>query len=146
METTYYTPQEVAQILKLRVQTVYDYIRQGKLAAARFGNRWRIAPVDFDAFVAGQRASAPLYLQGLVTTGERSAAQGGREATAEPRVLADLVIFPPGTTPTERLDRAINLVEEWMADESGYDEETWPELKAALDRDHPSDRRLFPDD
>ena len=29
---------------------------------------------------------------------------------------------------------AIKLLEEWMADESGYDEETWPELEKALDR------------
>jgi hypothetical protein len=29
---------------------------------------------------------------------------------------------------------AIRLLDEWMADDSGYDEETWPELKGALDR------------
>jgi hypothetical protein len=29
---------------------------------------------------------------------------------------------------------AIHLLDEWMADDSGYDEETWPELKEALDR------------
>jgi hypothetical protein len=42
-----------------------------------------------------------------------------------------------------RAERAIRLLDEWMADESGYDEETWPELKAALDRDRLSSRRLF---
>jgi hypothetical protein len=31
-------------------------------------------------------------------------------------------------------DAAIRLLDEWMADDSGYDEETWPELKEALDR------------
>jgi hypothetical protein len=29
---------------------------------------------------------------------------------------------------------AMRLLDEWMADDSGYDEETWPELKEALDR------------
>lgn len=29
---------------------------------------------------------------------------------------------------------AVRLLDEWMADESGYDEETWPELKEALNR------------
>ena len=29
---------------------------------------------------------------------------------------------------------AIRLLDEWMADDSGYDQETWPELKEALDR------------
>ena len=38
---------------------------------------------------------------------------------------------------------AIELLDKWLEDESGYDEETWPELKAALDRDRPSRRRLF---
>jgi hypothetical protein len=29
---------------------------------------------------------------------------------------------------------AIRLLDEWMAADSGYDEETWPELREALDR------------
>ena len=32
-------------------------------------------------------------------------------------------------------DPVIALLEEWLADESGYDEEAWPELKEALDRE-----------
>jgi len=46
-----YTPQEVADLLKLRVQTVYDYIRTGKLTAVRLGNRYRIAHPDLEAFL-----------------------------------------------------------------------------------------------
>jgi len=42
-----------------------------------------------------------------------------------------------------RAELAIRLLDEWMADESGYDEETWPELEVALDRDRLSSRRLF---
>jgi hypothetical protein len=40
-------------------------------------------------------------------------------------------------------DPVIRLIEEWLADDSGYDEEAWPELKAALDRDRLSSRQLF---
>lgn len=45
----------------------------------------------------------------------------------------------------ERMHKIIQLLDEWMADESGYDEETWPELKKALnrERDNVSARRLF---
>jgi hypothetical protein len=43
------------------------------------------------------------------------------------------------TTPEE----VITLLDEWLQDESGYDEETWPELKEALDRDRLSERKLF---
>jgi hypothetical protein len=48
-------------------------------------------------------------------------------------------------TPGGRTDRqaVIALLEEWLRDESGYDEETWPELKKALDRDRLSARKLF---
>ncbi len=38
-------------------------------------------------------------------------------------------------------DAALRMLEEWMADESGYDEETWPELKAALDQNRPPGAR-----
>ena len=42
---------------------------------------------------------------------------------------------------------AIALLEEWLKDESGYDEETWPALKKALneERDRVGARRLFDD-
>jgi hypothetical protein len=44
-----------------------------------------------------------------------------------------------------RSEAAIALIEEWLADESGYDEETWPKLKDALEKDRPSSRKLFRD-
>lgn len=52
------------------------------------------------------------------------------------RVPEETAIRNPAT-------RAIALLDEWLADDSGYDEETWPELKAALDRDRLSARKLF---
>lgn len=54
METTFYTPQEVAERLRLNVNTVYEYIRMGKLRAARFGNRYRISEADMQHFVEQQ--------------------------------------------------------------------------------------------
>ncbi|HAO19015.1 MAG TPA: hypothetical protein DCQ37_00025 [Desulfobacteraceae bacterium] len=49
------------------------------------------------------------------------------------------------TEDEERIEKRIRLLDEWMADESGYDEETWPEIKTALnrERDNVSARRLF---
>jgi hypothetical protein len=44
-----------------------------------------------------------------------------------------------------RAREAIALIDRWLSDESDYDEKTWPELKAALDRDRLSDRKLFDD-
>jgi hypothetical protein len=47
----------------------------------------------------------------------------------------------------EQKDKAIAMLDEWMHDESGYDEAAWPELKEALnrERDLVGARRLFID-
>ncbi|WP_067936526.1 helix-turn-helix domain-containing protein [Alicyclobacillus kakegawensis] len=51
LDIQFYTPQEVADMLRLRVTTVYEYIRMGKLKAARFGNRYRISQEDVQGFI-----------------------------------------------------------------------------------------------
>ena len=32
-------------------------------------------------------------------------------------------------------DPVVRLLEDWLTDESGYDDEAWPELREALDRE-----------
>ncbi len=39
----------------------------------------------------------------------------------------------------------VHLIEEWLADESGYDEETWDDLKAAMKENRRTSRDLFRD-
>ena len=47
--------------------------------------------------------------------------------------------IPPGDP-----EAALRLLQEWMADDSGYDAETWPEVKTALDQNRPPGaRKLF---
>jgi len=43
----------------------------------------------------------------------------------------------------KRTQKAVQLLDRWLADESGYDEASWNDLKLALDRDRTSARRLF---
>lgn len=43
----------------------------------------------------------------------------------------------------ERNARALQLVCEWLAEDPGYDEEVFPILKAELEADRVSYRRLF---
>lgn len=38
-----YTPEQVAEKLQLNVNTVWRYIKEGKLKSAKFGNRYRIS-------------------------------------------------------------------------------------------------------
>src|SRR5437016_4432831 len=54
-----YTPQEVAEALRVKVTTVYDYIRKGRLAAARIGKSYRITEADLQSLVAAGRSPSP---------------------------------------------------------------------------------------
>lgn len=49
------------------------------------------------------------------------------------------------TLPRQKLAELVKIVNEWMADESGYDEQTWPELKAALQANRGDQRKPFGD-
>ena len=48
LEKTILTPQEVAEYLQLTPDTIYRYIREGKLAAAKFGRHYRIPKENVD--------------------------------------------------------------------------------------------------
>jgi hypothetical protein len=61
--------------------------------------------------------------------------------------------IPPNTYPPlnlkphtpEQLEQLMRLLDEWIADESGYEESTWNDLARAIDkeRDATKSRRLF---
>ena len=48
LEKDILTPQEVAEYLQLTPDTVYRYIREGKLAAAKLGRHYRIPKENVD--------------------------------------------------------------------------------------------------
>jgi hypothetical protein len=50
-----------------------------------------------------------------------------------------------GKTSRQRNATARQLLHAWLADESGYDEETWPCLKQALEANRSGQRRLLRD-
>ncbi len=54
----FYTPGQVAEVLQLRLETIYDYVKMGKLGASRFGNRYRISESDLQTFVEASKAAA----------------------------------------------------------------------------------------
>lgn len=49
-----YTPQEVADMLKLKVTTIRAYIRNGKLKAAKFGREYRITEEELKRFIEAE--------------------------------------------------------------------------------------------
>ena len=52
----FYTPSQIANILKIDILTVYNYIRKGKLEAVRLGRHYRISQEDFEQFLKASKA------------------------------------------------------------------------------------------
>ncbi len=57
MVINFMTPQEVADLLKLNVITVYEYIRTGALKAIKFRRSYRILVQDFERFIESRRVN-----------------------------------------------------------------------------------------
>jgi excisionase family DNA binding protein len=108
--------------------SVLKAIRNGHLQARRSGRAWLI-----------DRRSLELWEprgHGLPTRSSLKSSTAGRPAG-----------LPGGETDRqERAQRLARALDEWMADESGHDEAMWPRLKAVLEQDRLSARRLFSDD
>jgi hypothetical protein len=75
------------------------------------------------------------------TGGSRSRAKADQRAAIE-ATLERLDLLEPATPQAVKL---LALLRSWLSDESGYDEQTWPKLKKALDeeRNRIEARRLF---
>jgi excisionase family DNA binding protein len=57
MAIEFMTPQEVADLLKLNVMTIYEYIRIGALKAIKFGRSYRVRIKDFERFIESRRVN-----------------------------------------------------------------------------------------
>jgi len=53
---TFLTPQEVSGLLRVSVQTVRRWIKDGELPAYKVGRGWRIRKGDLDTWLQDQRS------------------------------------------------------------------------------------------
>ncbi|TYO97034.1 helix-turn-helix domain-containing protein [Desulfallas thermosapovorans] len=51
----YYTPQEVADSLKINLRTIYRWIREGKLNAVKVGELWRISESELNRLLGEEK-------------------------------------------------------------------------------------------
>ena len=58
MSTRLYTVADVATILMVSERTVYEYIYNGTIKAAKIANRWRIRPEWVEDFIEASVATA----------------------------------------------------------------------------------------
>ena len=50
---TMYTVQEMADMLGVQPRTIRQYIRQGRLRAAKFDKRWHVTREEIEGFITG---------------------------------------------------------------------------------------------
>ncbi|KAF0247949.1 MAG: Uncharacterized protein FD167_2649 [bacterium] len=55
LDKEFYTPQELAGLLQLKVPTIYKYVREGKLPVYRFGKELRFNRDDVKNFLEQHR-------------------------------------------------------------------------------------------
>ncbi len=66
----YLTPEQAAERLQLGTETVYRYLRSGKLRGRRISHKaWRIAEIDLSSLMLGQNISELLFEQYLAEQG-----------------------------------------------------------------------------
>jgi len=52
MELNYYTTEEIATLLKVDIETVRRWLRDGKLKGIKAGDSWRVAERELTAFLS----------------------------------------------------------------------------------------------
>lgn len=60
MAAVFLSAQQVADRLGVHPRTVHRYVREGRLAASKVGNRYRISPTEVRAFLGGDADSSTL--------------------------------------------------------------------------------------
>jgi excisionase family DNA binding protein len=98
LEKAILTPQEVAEYLQLTPDTIYRYIREGKLAAAKFGRHYRIPKENVDLLLlvsstAGGARMRDFSTQEIGDWLQEDQVDEGTRATGE-KLLADLQTNP----------------------------------------------------
>jgi excisionase family DNA binding protein len=51
------SPEAAAKRLGIKLRTVLDWLRTGKLPAYKFGRQWRIKRADLEAFIEASRVA-----------------------------------------------------------------------------------------
>ncbi|HWQ98839.1 MAG TPA: helix-turn-helix domain-containing protein [Clostridia bacterium] len=79
MQESYYTVEQIAQMLQMHPKTVQRYIREGKLRAVKVGKGWRVSGHDLSVFTesvpqAGETPTAVVSCVADVYAADKAAA------------------------------------------------------------------------
>ena len=80
-----------------------------------------------------------------VTVSKARRARRAGSKLAQEEIMRTILALEAIRPKTPKANKVLSLLHSWLVDESGYDEETWPGLRKALDQErHRSGaRRLF---
>ena len=51
MDETWYTVEEISEMLKLNAETIRRNLQRGRLRGAKFGKVWRVSSADLQEFI-----------------------------------------------------------------------------------------------
>jgi len=51
----YYTPEEVANLIKVSRKTIYNWIQEGRLKAVKIGHFWRVSESELNRLLKGEK-------------------------------------------------------------------------------------------
>ena len=67
MNETYYTVEQISEMLHMHVKTLQRYIREGRLHAVKIGKSWRVSGHDLSTFTEGADVESQSVSQRRVT-------------------------------------------------------------------------------
>jgi putative molybdopterin biosynthesis protein len=65
-DSTSFTPEEVAKILKISRYTVYEMIKRGDLSAYRIGRKVRVQPHDLEAYIKSSKGTSAIQSNSIL--------------------------------------------------------------------------------
>ena len=54
----FYSPKDIATMLSIPIETVWNYIRSRKIPAIKVGKHYRVSAADFEAFLEASKLKA----------------------------------------------------------------------------------------
>jgi excisionase family DNA binding protein len=102
----YFRPSEVARLLKLNTETVYHYIKNGDLPAAKLGRKYIVTEKDLERFIQRRKEAYRLEKLELSEKGKDMV----KKVRENAEKVLDFVVEFPGAT-KEELEEALELEE-----------------------------------
>ncbi|MGH2435590.1 MAG: helix-turn-helix domain-containing protein [bacterium] len=88
------TVEQVAAYLQLNKLTVYRYIREGRIPAARLGKGYRVRKADVDAFLDSQKLRKPVRVSPRQSAAERQRPRESPAARARRERDEEIAVAP----------------------------------------------------